>query len=169
MKIFQKVLFQVHERKKFDESNSPEKDGISAGLYDINTKAYVGKFIYKEMYKPGRIQTTKPKPGIYTTARGANYYDDKNAYYLVNNPKYHYYWVDSFEDNFIANAVSVKITDTGLMNFYIGRNQIDGQMQVAPIALSIGMMYPGYDGLEHFATSFQILACDPLPNNPCSK
>jgi len=32
----------VHEWKKFDSSNSPDKDGISAGLFDINNKAYVG-------------------------------------------------------------------------------------------------------------------------------
>lgn len=168
-KIVQKNPFPVHEWKKFDETNNPEKDGLSAGLYDINNKAFVGKYFYDGSWNPGRVQTLKPKSGMYTLARGSIFYSEKDAYYLVNNPKYHYYWVDTYAFDQVTNGVEIKYNDEGLMYSYVGRVQIDGQMQVATVLRAVGLIFPRTDGLQHYISSYQVLACDPLPNNPCSK
>jgi len=159
----------VHEWKKFDSSNSPDKDGISAGLFDINNKAYVGKAFYENMWNPGRIQTTKPNSGIYTMSRGSFHYSQDDAYYLVNNPKYHYYWVDTYAYDQVPNGVEIKYTDEGLMYSYVGRIQINGQMEVATILRAVGLLYPRSDGVQHYISSYQVLACDPEPANPCKQ
>lgn len=144
-------------------------DGIYAGLFDIDNKAYVGKTLFYGMWFVGRIQTSSPSPGIYTSGGSSLYYNKDNGYYLVNNPKYHYYWVDSYLDNVVPNGVKVKLSDQGLMSIYIGRVQVDGQMQVATVSLPVGLSYSRADGVQDYVANFQILACEPIPVNACSE
>lgn len=120
------------------------------------------------MWKPGRIQTTNPS-GIAITANGRGNFIRNESYYLYKNPKYTYSWVSSFGDSEVANAVIVKPQESGLMKYYIGRAQIDGQMRVAPVTLTVGFLHERSDGLEHYMTNFEVLTCEPTPKNPCSK
>jgi len=158
----------VHDWKKLDGNNDPEKDGISAGFYDTNNKAFVGK-VQNDFFKPGRIQKTQPNSGGYSIFGGVSYYSKNDAYYLVNNPNYHYYWVDSFGPNAVKNAVQVRTRPETLNYYSVGRLQIDGQMTVGPMTLPIGYFYTKANGLERFVTSYQVLACDPVPANPCKQ
>lgn len=144
------------------------KDGIVAGYYDVGVKAYVGKTMVDDFWKVGRIQTTDPK-GYYGTRNGAEFYKEgKDVFYIADNSSQHYYWVD-WNNEIIQNAIVVKPTDNALMYFYVGRTQVDGQMQVGPVYLPVGLVFPKSDGLEHSTANFQVLVCDPEPANPCGE
>jgi hypothetical protein len=131
--------------------------------------AYVGKG-YNGVFKTAaRIQVTEPGRGTYLNLAGKSYFQKTGAYYLYDNPNYHYYWVDSFVDKIFPNAVGIKAGGANSISGYIGRLQVDGQTHVTIAAPFLGLFLIGSDDVQRYAKSYQVLVCDPKPVNSCSK
>jgi len=122
----------------------------------------VGRF-----WRPSRIQTKSPVGAYYLD----NLYEDfaKNySYYLVDNPKYKYYWVDAVDNEFIKNSVAVS-QDTGPFRFPIGKAVINGKTIIGLTDGVGGLIFPNENGNQHVVVQYQILACDPVPKNKCGE
>jgi hypothetical protein len=158
----------VHEWKAFNNDDAPTKDGIAAGLYDVDNMAYVGKGDVGTIIG-ARIQVSEPENGAYLMKSGKSYRQKNGAFYLVDNPNYHYYWVDSRAGTAHPNAIVVKTAESSTVSSYIGRLQVDGKTNVGRASAVIGMVFVGSNGMAQVGKSYQVLVCDPKPVNPCSK
>jgi hypothetical protein len=131
--------------------------------------AYVGKYFDGWIWNSGRVQTSEPGKGVYTFENGKLVNHPNGGQYLVDNPNNHYYWIDSpSRISSATNAVSVKVNNQSKIALYIGRLQVDGQVQIGT-ASDVGFAYADQNGALRYAKNFQILACDPRPANKCSK
>lgn len=122
----------------------------------------VGRF-----WRPSRIQTKSPVGAYFLD----NLYEDfaKNySYYLVDNPKYKYYWVDAVGNEFIKNSVAVS-QDSGPFRFPIGKAVINGKTIIGLTDGVGGLIFPNENGNQHVVVQYQILACDPVPKNKCGE
>jgi hypothetical protein len=135
----------------------------------VNNMVYVGKANNGLGNLAVRIQISEPGRGIYTSKSGKPFFIESGGFYLVDNPSYHYYWVESAPMTFHPNAVSVKVAGPQSLSGSISRLQVDGQTQISTAFLGGGAALKETDGVERIAKSYQVLVCDPKPVNPCSK
>jgi hypothetical protein len=131
--------------------------------------AYVGKGKNGLISFPARIQVTEPGRGAHLSNSGKKVFQETGAFYLVDNPSYNYYWVDSNSDMSHPNAVTFRAGGANSLSASFGRIQVDGQMNIAFAWTTLGLTLFGSDGVEQVAKSYQILVCDPKPVNLCSK
>jgi hypothetical protein len=131
--------------------------------------AYVGKGSDGSLMTPVRIQVSQPEVGAHLSKSGSPYHQTSGAFYLVDNPNYYYYWIDSSPEIIQSNAVFVNAKGPNTYSRYIGRMQVDGQTHVSVVAPFIGFNFFDSDNVERVAKSYQILVCDPKPVNPCSE
>ncbi|KAL7012783.1 hypothetical protein ACKWTF_015046 [Chironomus riparius] len=156
-----------HTWKFFNNSAEPAQDGLNAGLFEANNPAYVGMTMVGRFWRPSRIQTVSPV--------GAYYLDDleeehcrNHSYYLVDNPKYKYYWVDVVGNEYIKNSVAVS-QDSGPFRFPIGKAILNGKTIIGLTDGVGGLIYPDKNGDQHVVVQYQVLACDPVPKYKCAQ
>jgi hypothetical protein len=140
------------------------------GLFDVDNMIYVGKVYDGFNNKPAAVQVSQPGAGIYITKSGAPLFIESGGYFLVNNPNYTYYWVDSsINDNIPSNSVNVKLGGPDSFTLNVGRLQQNGQIYTGLTGPGYGLFYSAPNIAEHLAYNYQVLVCDPKPSNPCSK
>jgi hypothetical protein len=160
---------KVHEWRQYNNDDEPARKGVSAGLWDVDNQAYVGKIFDGDIWRAARIQVENPGRGIYASSGGNYAYFQTGGYYLVNNPNYHYYWVDTYLYPWsLTNAVKVPLAQNSTFVLNVARLQVNGQVQVNR-ANSFGFPYTPVGGVETFVKNYQTLVCDPRPANKCSK
>jgi hypothetical protein len=159
----------VHEWREYRNDDEPVRNGVSAGLWDVDNEAYVGKVYDGDIWRAARIQTNNPGSGTYGSMNGNYAFFPTGGYYLFNNPNYHYYWVDTFiYPQTLKNAVKVPMSINGTFVLNVGRAQVNGQVNVNR-ANSFGFPYTPEGGVEAYVKNYQTLVCDPRPANKCSK
>ncbi|KAG5667267.1 hypothetical protein PVAND_015254 [Polypedilum vanderplanki] len=156
----------INNWQPYKNDDAPAKNGISAGEYDCNNTAYVGKANPSMTYSPGRLQIIDPK-GVYVTeSRKEILITDNSSYYLADNLNYSYYWVN-FQEKLPENAVFVR--SDGPIAIAIARVSLNGHMTIGytiqPLAL-----FPTNDGQsDEYVSDFEVLVCDPWPKYQCSQ
>ena len=156
-----------HTWKFFNNSADPAKDGLNAGEFEPNNPAYVGMTMVGRFWRPSRIQTVSPVGAYYLDALEEDFGRSRN-YYLVDNPKYKYYWVDVVGNEYIKNSVAVS-QDSGPFRFPIGKAILNGKTIIGLTDGVGGLIYPNDNGNQHVVAQYQMLACDPVPKNKCGK
>jgi hypothetical protein len=131
--------------------------------------AYVGKGPNGLIMRIGRVQVYQPGRGVHLGLAGRPFFLNKGGFYLVDNPNYNYYWVDSAPMVFHSNAVAVKIGGGSKLSDTVARIQIDGKTDIGINTQVKGAFFFDGNGNEFVASNFQVLVCDPKPVNPCSK
>jgi hypothetical protein len=163
------ALNQVHEWREYNNDDEPARKGISAGLWDVDNQAYVGKIFDGVVFSAARIQINNPGSGTYGSLGRKYAHFPKGGYYLVNNPNYHYYWVDTFLFPWdLKNAVKIPVTSTSISALIVARIQINGQVFINR-ANPLGFPYTPEGGMLTYVKNYQTLVCDPRPANKCSK
>ncbi|KAG5676535.1 hypothetical protein PVAND_006361 [Polypedilum vanderplanki] len=141
-------------------------NGVSAGFYDCNNTAYVGKVMIASVHWIlGRIQTVG-NSGIYTSISGRLAYIQNGSSFLVDNPNYSYYWVD-YKGKSPNNAVRVR-TATSIFSMPIGRTKINGKMNLGMV-IDPSANFLNDNGIDETHTNFEILVCDPWPKFQCGQ
>jgi hypothetical protein len=167
--IKKSFLKKVHEWRAYNNDDEPARKGVSAGLWDVDNQAYVGKVFDGEIWRAARIQVPSPGSGTYGSLNGEYHFFQNGGYYLVNNPNYHYYWVDTYIYPWdLTNAVKVPMAVNGSFVLNVGRLQANGQVFINR-ANSLGFPYTPEGGMETYVKNYQTLVCDPRPANKCSK
>ncbi|KAG5667239.1 hypothetical protein PVAND_015229 [Polypedilum vanderplanki] len=155
----------VNNWQPYNNDDAPNKNGVSAGFYDCNNAAYVGKGKSLGIFIPGRIQTTTPT-GLFLNSGGKEIIMKNGTYYLVDNPNYTYRW-GRFDNKLPENAVYVR-NDVGNFHMPIARVKVNGRMKIGR------MIFPAAgiandDGIDQFHTNSEILVCDPWPKYKCAQ
>lgn len=149
----------------YKNDDAPAKNGISAGLFEPNNVAYVGK-AETTFWCPGRIQIVD-QTGFYSTGKGGQTYLANGSYYLADNLNYTYYW-SVYKGELPSNAVHVRPL-VGAFTFPVVRAKVDGKTKIgyfiSPNPLGF---FPSENGNE-MLSDFEFLVCDPIPKYPCSK
>ncbi|KAG5667237.1 hypothetical protein PVAND_015227 [Polypedilum vanderplanki] len=153
----------INNWEQYNNDDAPAKNGISAGEYDCNNTAYVGKAKRVPIFTPGRIQI-HPQKGFFLTN---NPFITNTSYYLVDNRNYNYYWVPANGNNPPNNTVYVR-SDSGTWKFGIGRVKTNGQMKIGKILYPV-MTVSNDNGPPSFFNDFEILVCDPWPKYKCAQ
>jgi hypothetical protein len=149
----------------YNNDNAPAENGISAGQYDCDNEAYVGK-AKAAHWMPGRIQTGG-ESGFYATGKTGQTYLSSGSFYLADNPSYNYYWQE-FKGTLPSNAVQVR-SDVGALTYPVVRAKIDGKMTVGfYIAINSFAFMPSDSGNQVLA-DYELLLCDPIPKYQCGK
>lgn len=131
---------------------------------------YVGKVNDGYHNKAAAVQVSQPGAGIYTTKSGAPFFVESGGYFLVNNPNYTYYWIDSFyKDPVPSNVVEARIAGPNSFLCFVGRVQVNGQIFMGIAAQGYGLTASAPNISQSLVYNYQVLVCDPKPSNPCSK
>lgn len=169
--IFDKLKnFQEQIWKAYRNDNSPENDGVRAGLYWNKKASYVARSINKYVHGNdiaiGRCQTSPlEKSGVYTLnpVSGTEKFDPYLGEYLVKNSKDSYKWVNAKTGEDIPFALKVKSLgkhcDHHCENYFIGRIFIDNFVHVGTVYREKGLHFFDYNGFKSVVSSFQVLTC----------
>ncbi|KAG5672141.1 hypothetical protein PVAND_002295 [Polypedilum vanderplanki] len=149
----------------YNNDNAPAQNGISAGLFDCENPAYVGKRETLGIVLPGRIQTTSPS-SFYTISAGKESFMSNGSFYLADNPNYSYYWVPCSGE--IPSNVVLINQPVGLLSMGISRVKVNGKMLIERFLLPVSQS-PGTDGMLTSYYDFEILVCDPWPKYKCAQ
>ena len=122
----------------------------------------VGRF-----WRPSRIQTLSPV-GAFVLDELKEKFASNFSYYLVDNPRNKYYWVDAVGNEFIKNSVAVS-QDSGPFRFPIGKVVINGKTIIGLTDGVGGLIHPDENGDQHVVGQYQVLACDSLPKFKCGE
>jgi hypothetical protein len=114
---------------------------------------------------PGRIQTVG-QAGYYGANANKPLILNNGSFYLVDNPKYTYRWVDS-DGSVPSNAVPIR-NDIGPMTLLIARVKINGHMRIGKFAYPVGVISDD-NGIDVYYDNFEILVCDPVPKYQCGE
>ncbi|KAG5668129.1 hypothetical protein PVAND_016081 [Polypedilum vanderplanki] len=156
----------IHNWQPYNNDNAPAKNGISAGDFDCNNTAYVGKGNPNGPWRPGRIQTVGAS-GLYTVQKGAEFYVQNGSYYLVDNPNYTYKW-KQFDGKLPDNAVNVR-NNVGNLYFAVTRIKTDGRVRIGKF-MGLEAEFPTLDGTStKFYNDYEVLTCDPHPKYQCGQ
>ncbi|KAG5672871.1 hypothetical protein PVAND_002959 [Polypedilum vanderplanki] len=158
----------INNWQPYKNDESPVKNGVSAGEYDCNNTAYVGKIndTNQGVYVPGRIQIS-PKSGLIFTSNGQTFFNTNASYYLVDNLNHTYYWVP-FDGNTLPNNTVYVRNEVGSWKYGIGRIKVNGHTEIGKIAYPL-MFIPDNMGYESAYTDYEVLVCIPEPKFQCGQ
>jgi hypothetical protein len=115
---------------------------------------------------PGRIQTVG-KAGYYSTGSAKQPgYMGNGSFYLVDNPKYTYRWVD-FDGSMPSNAVPIR-NELNALSLSVTRVKVNGHMRIGRLAFPVSIT-PDDNGVDTFYENYEILVCDPWPKYQCGE
>jgi hypothetical protein len=165
--------------KSFNNENSPENDGIDAGIYNNGETAFVGRSDNKKIeghdFVVGRVQTANVS-GVYTlnSVNGNLKLDTFYGEYLVKNANDNYKWVNTHTGSEVKNALKVPTSYPGECcgsefhhpDFaYIGRYYLDSYVNIGTVYQSQGMAYVDVKGAKRVVSSFEVLTCYSAEDN----
>ncbi|KAG5667347.1 hypothetical protein PVAND_015330 [Polypedilum vanderplanki] len=156
----------INNWQLYKNDDAPVKYGISAGEFDCNNTAYIGKATPFSLTFPGRVQVIN-NTGIYVLSQKKEVLiNDNTSFYLANNLNYTYYWVD-FEGTVPQNSVFSR-SSNGFF-FAVTRVKRNGYVRIGYTVPPFGT-FPNEDGTNDESDSnFEVLVCDPWPKYQCAQ
>lgn len=140
----------------FNATSNPSTSGVSAGFYDDNTMAFVGRARVFNSYQPGRIESNIN--GIFYTYQGIERFTNESVEFLVANANYNYGWIKSENGSFVANAVTLNVPKSASQ--YIGRKIVGNSTFIGAVVRVMGGIYfADYSGVEKFSSEYDVLIC----------
>ncbi|KAG5667263.1 hypothetical protein PVAND_015251 [Polypedilum vanderplanki] len=156
----------INNWQPYKNDDAPAKNGISAGEYDCNNTAYVGKAKDGGVYYPGRIQISS-QSGIYFAGNGKMVYRSNGSYYLVDNPNYTYYWVP-FDGISSPNNTVYARNDVGSWKFAFGRININKKTQIGKVLFPYLILSNDNENVTLY-NDYEVLVCKPEPKYQCAQ
>lgn len=165
--------------KKYDPINdrsAPEREGVLGGIgYRDKVYQYVGygnnDFGWAcagQNPCPGYITVNNPNAGVYMSCHTGLKFDNLDGYYLLDHPNLEWVATNSSEMLNVPNAIILNGTNGLLWPFMFGRTIYQGEYTLGKAHIGNNaflLNFYGDNGEERYFTNFEVLTCNPRPEN----